>query len=165
MADRRSFDFEWKFAIGDFQSAKESDFDGVYMNSDVWLNGHHLGHRSYGYISFYYDQTPFLNYDAPNVITVRVGNETVEQIKDPKRGIELLKMLAVFVNKIEPSRKITCAMHPGSGWLKGIEPPSQKIHHTDVVSYNYRTRDFDTWHEQYADYLFIASETQAYTAQ
>lgn len=34
------------------------DFDGVYMNSDVWINGHHLGHRPYGFISFCYDLTP-----------------------------------------------------------------------------------------------------------
>jgi len=29
-------------------------FEGVYRNSDVWLNGHHLGHRAYGYIDFEY---------------------------------------------------------------------------------------------------------------
>jgi len=25
------------------------NFDGVYMNSDVWINGHHLGNQPYGY--------------------------------------------------------------------------------------------------------------------
>lgn len=49
------------------------EFDGVYMNSDVWINGHHLGKRPYGYVSFYYDLTPFLNKDE-NVIAVRVDN-------------------------------------------------------------------------------------------
>ena len=33
------------------------EFDGVYMNSDVWINGVHLGRRPYGYISFAYDVT------------------------------------------------------------------------------------------------------------
>ena len=33
------------------------EFDGVYMNSDVWINGVHLGKRPYGYISFAYDIT------------------------------------------------------------------------------------------------------------
>ena len=33
------------------------EFDGVYMNSDVWINGFHLGRRPYGYISFAYDIT------------------------------------------------------------------------------------------------------------
>lgn len=49
------------------------DFDGVFMNSDVWINGHHLGHRPYGYISFRYDITPFLK-NGNNIIAVRVDN-------------------------------------------------------------------------------------------
>ena len=35
-------------------------FDGVYMNSDVWINGVHLGRRPYGYVSFSYDVTRHL---------------------------------------------------------------------------------------------------------
>ncbi len=51
------------------------DFDGVYMNSKVWINGHLLGERPYGYISFRYELTPYLNYgDKKNVIAVRVDN-------------------------------------------------------------------------------------------
>ncbi|RQW05260.1 glycoside hydrolase family 2, partial [candidate division KSB1 bacterium] len=50
------------------------DFDGVYMNSSVWINGHLLGHRPYGYISFRYELTPYLNYGATNVLAVRVDN-------------------------------------------------------------------------------------------
>ncbi|MBN2349581.1 MAG: DUF4982 domain-containing protein [Bacteroidales bacterium] len=49
------------------------EFDGVYMNSDVWINGQHLGKRPYGYISFYYDLTPYLK-EEDNVIAVRVDN-------------------------------------------------------------------------------------------
>jgi len=49
------------------------EFDGVYMNSDVWVNGHHVGKRPYGYISFSYDITPYLN-KGDNVISVRVDN-------------------------------------------------------------------------------------------
>ena len=49
------------------------DFDGVYMNSDVWINGHHLGTRPYGYIGFSYDLTPYLR-PGENVIAVRVDN-------------------------------------------------------------------------------------------
>jgi len=101
----------------------------------------------------------------PSVILWSLGNETVEQLKDPERGVELLKMLAAYVKKIEPSRKITCAMHPGSDWLEGGKTPSPMIHHMDVVSYNYRTHDFDAWHKQNPEYLFIAAETQAYTAK
>jgi beta-galactosidase len=50
-------------------------FDGVYMNSDVWINGHHLGNHPYGYTPFYYDLTPFLKQNAENIIAVRVRNE------------------------------------------------------------------------------------------
>jgi beta-galactosidase len=51
------------------------EFDGVYRNSEVWLNGHYLGKRPYGYISFEYELTPHLNYGgAKNVIAVKVDN-------------------------------------------------------------------------------------------
>jgi beta-galactosidase len=49
------------------------EFDGVYMNSDVWINGQHLGKHPYGYTSFYYDLTPFIK-KGENVIAVRVDN-------------------------------------------------------------------------------------------
>ncbi|MEO6981326.1 MAG: sugar-binding domain-containing protein, partial [Mucilaginibacter sp.] len=51
-------------------------FDGVYMDADVWINGHHLGNHPYGYTSFYYDLTSFLNpIGKPNVIAVCAKNE------------------------------------------------------------------------------------------
>jgi beta-galactosidase len=50
------------------------EFDGVYENSDVWINGHHLGHRPYGYVPFAYDLTPHLDFAGDNVIAVRVDN-------------------------------------------------------------------------------------------
>jgi len=48
-------------------------FDGVYMNSEVWINGHHLGKRPNGYISFVYDLTPYLT-SGKNTLAVRVDN-------------------------------------------------------------------------------------------
>ncbi len=51
-------------------------FDGVYMNSDVWLNGRHLAYHPFGYTSFEVDLTPHLNpAGRDNVIAVRVRNE------------------------------------------------------------------------------------------
>lgn len=51
------------------------DFDGVYRNSEVWINGEYLGKRPYGYISFAYELTPHLIYGGgPNVIAVKVDN-------------------------------------------------------------------------------------------
>ncbi|SMP43845.1 beta-galactosidase [Neorhodopirellula lusitana] len=49
-------------------------FDGVYMNSEVWINGHRLGQRPYGFIGFHYDLTPYLVKDGENVLEVRVDN-------------------------------------------------------------------------------------------
>jgi beta-galactosidase len=51
------------------------EFDGVYRNSEVWLNGHYLGKRPYGYSTFEYELTPYLNFGAkPNVIAVKIDN-------------------------------------------------------------------------------------------
>ncbi len=53
----------------------EVRFDGVYMNSEVWINGHSLGTHPYGYTPFAYDLTPFLKPDSDNVLAVHVRNE------------------------------------------------------------------------------------------
>ena len=49
------------------------NFDGVYMNSEVWVNGNYLGKRPYGYISFRYNITPHIK-EGQNTISVRVDN-------------------------------------------------------------------------------------------
>ena len=49
-------------------------FDGVYMNSTVYINGHKLGIRPYGYSTFEYDLTPYIYKKGDNVIAVKVDN-------------------------------------------------------------------------------------------
>ena len=49
-------------------------FDGIYNNSEVWINGTLLGKRPNGYISFQYDMTPFLKPGKENLIAVRVDH-------------------------------------------------------------------------------------------
>ncbi len=49
-------------------------FDGVYNNSEVWINSTYLGKRPNGYISFQYDLSPYLNYGKENVIAVKVDH-------------------------------------------------------------------------------------------
>ncbi len=52
------------------------NFDGVYMNSEVWVNGKLVGNHPYGYTAFQYDITEYLNpAGKPNVIAVKVKNE------------------------------------------------------------------------------------------
>ena len=50
------------------------EFDGVYRNATVYLNGHKLGNQPYGYTSFSFDVTPDLDFSGPNVLAVRVDN-------------------------------------------------------------------------------------------
>ena len=51
------------------------EFDGIYNNSEVWINGHFLGKRPYGYISFQYDLTSYLKFGTEeNIIIVRVDH-------------------------------------------------------------------------------------------
>ncbi|MFH1194098.1 MAG: glycoside hydrolase family 2 TIM barrel-domain containing protein [bacterium] len=74
-------------------------FEGVYMNSEVSINGKSLGIYPYGYSSFSYDITPYLNFGKENVISVRVDN----------------------------SRQVNCRWFSGSGiyrhvWLIVTEP-------------------------------------------
>ncbi|MBN1465054.1 DUF4982 domain-containing protein [candidate division KSB1 bacterium] len=49
-------------------------FHGIYNNSQVWINGHHLGERPNGYISFQYDLTPHLQVGDTNTLAVRVDH-------------------------------------------------------------------------------------------
>ncbi len=52
------------------------EFDGVMANSDVWINGVHLGKRPFGYASFIYELTGHLRFgpDQENVLAVRADN-------------------------------------------------------------------------------------------
>lgn len=64
----------FKVSKKDTGSIIKIEFDGVYMNSSVWINGHLLGTRPYGYISFSYNLTPYINWGGDNVIAVKVDN-------------------------------------------------------------------------------------------
>ena len=64
------------------------EFDGAMSNSTVWLNGHELGGRPYGYIGFSFDLTPYLNFGgASNVIAVRLTPEDRSSRWYPGAGI------------------------------------------------------------------------------
>ncbi|WP_295673773.1 glycoside hydrolase family 2 TIM barrel-domain containing protein, partial [uncultured Mucilaginibacter sp.] len=62
-------------APGEWKCKKVSIyFEGVYMNSEVFINGKSLGTYPYGYSSFSYDLSPYLDFNSENVIAVRVDN-------------------------------------------------------------------------------------------
>ena len=50
------------------------EFDGVYRDATVYLNGRKLGTHPYGYTAFTFDLTPDLNFSGTNVLAVRVDN-------------------------------------------------------------------------------------------
>ena len=69
----------WYRKVFDLPSAYEGKivnlyFEGVYMNAEVFINGHSLGTHPYGYSPFYHNLTPYLNYNGRNVLAVRVDN-------------------------------------------------------------------------------------------
>ncbi|MBD0294563.1 MAG: beta galactosidase jelly roll domain-containing protein, partial [Flavisolibacter sp.] len=65
------------FSVPAEQKGKRTvlQFDGVYMNADVWLNGKMLGTHPYGYTSFWFDITNQLKYGENNIVAVKVRNE------------------------------------------------------------------------------------------
>ena len=63
------------------------EFDGAMSNSTVWLNGHELGGRPYGYSSFEFDLTPDLKFGADNVVAVRLMPEEASSRWYPGAGI------------------------------------------------------------------------------
>ncbi len=65
---RRTFEIP----AGDEGRRISVEFDGVFRDSIVWINGHRLGRHQSGYTSFSYDVTDLLNYGGTNVIAVRV---------------------------------------------------------------------------------------------
>jgi len=51
-------------------------FGGAYRNSEVWINGHYLGLRPFGYSSFFYDLTPYVLLNKENIIAVKLDNSS-----------------------------------------------------------------------------------------
>lgn len=92
----------------------------------------------------------------PSVVIWSAGNETVEQLENPERGLEILGMLINKFIELDPAREVTCAMHPHG------ELPSRLINLTRVVSYNYQTENFHKWRQEFPDKVFIATETKVY---
>lgn len=78
-------------------------FDGIYMNADVWINGHHLGNHPYGYTAFFYDLTPHLKpAGEENVLAIQVKNEGENSRwysgSGIYRNVKLIKTGEVFID-------------------------------------------------------------------
>lgn len=63
-----------KIVVNKADSGKriQLQFDGIFRDAEVWINGFYLGNHKSGYIGVDYDVTDFVYFDKENVITVRV---------------------------------------------------------------------------------------------
>ncbi len=62
----------FKIAKADSGDRFQIQFDGIFRDANIWVNGFYLGNNKSGYIGASYDITDFLNFDKENVIVVRV---------------------------------------------------------------------------------------------
>ncbi|HEX2394639.1 MAG TPA: glycoside hydrolase family 2 TIM barrel-domain containing protein, partial [Bacteroidales bacterium] len=62
-------------------------FDGVMSNPEIFVNGKLAGQWDYGYNSFYFDITPFLNFNGSNILAVHVDNRSHDSRWYPGAGI------------------------------------------------------------------------------
>jgi beta-galactosidase len=63
---------QFKLEKADSGRRFQLQFDGIFRDANVWINGFYLGNNKSGYVGVNYDVTDFLNFDRSNVIVVRV---------------------------------------------------------------------------------------------
>ncbi|WP_405295687.1 glycoside hydrolase family 2 TIM barrel-domain containing protein [Algibacter sp. Ld11] len=63
------------------------EFDGVMDNSTVFINGHNVGKRHYGYSGFEYDLTPHIKFGEDNLIAVQCAPQVLSERWYPGAGI------------------------------------------------------------------------------
>ncbi|MDD2635972.1 MAG: beta-galactosidase GalB, partial [Bacteroidales bacterium] len=63
------------------------DFDGAMANAKVWLNGQYVGEWPYGYTSFRFNLTPYIQFGKENVIAVRLDTDKFDSRWYPGAGI------------------------------------------------------------------------------
>jgi beta-galactosidase len=69
-----------RFAISKADSGKryQIQFDGIYRDANIWINGFYLGNNKSGYLGVSYDITDYLNFTKENVIVVRADASQYE---------------------------------------------------------------------------------------
>lgn len=77
-------------------------FEGIYNNSEVWINETYLGRRPNGYVSFYYDLTPHINFGSKNYIAVRVDHSKYADSRwytgsGIYRNVKLIKTNRIYI--------------------------------------------------------------------
>ena len=113
-------------------------FEGIYNNSEVFINGKWLGIRPNGYVSFMYEITPYVKHEEKNVIAVRVNHEedadsrwytgsgiyrdvklvTAEQTHFDLWGIHYTTSIKNDIAKVEISSQLTSTLNSGTFQVK-----------------------------------------------
>ena len=95
------------------------EFDGIYRNSLIWLNGHCLGRFTSGYTSFTCDITKYAHTGADNTLVVRVdatrGEGWFYEGGGIYRHVWLVKTPPVHVDHWGTS--VTATVHDGDAQL------------------------------------------------
>lgn len=62
------------FSVDKSKSNKrfELQFDGIYRNAEIWLNGFYVGTNFSGYVGNSYDVSDYINFEGDNVLVIRV---------------------------------------------------------------------------------------------
>ena len=105
-----------KFHVDKVMEGKELRlyFEGVYMNSEVFVNGERAGGHPYGYSSYFCDITPYLHFGQENIVAVRVDNSQQKNCRwysgsGIYRHVWLLTTEAIYIDDwsvyIRPTQK------------------------------------------------------------
>lgn len=144
-------------------SAKEKKiyihFDGVHRNSSVWLNGHFLGNRPNGYVSFRYDLTPYLQFDAKNVIVVKVDDSAQPNSRWYTGSGIYRNVYLITTNKIAIDQWGTFITTPGVTKNQATVSVQTNITHPAKTSGKYRLQTIIVDNKGNA----VANKTQAIT--
>ncbi|MEA5259680.1 beta-galactosidase GalA [Arcicella aquatica] len=68
----------FKVAPSDSGSRFQIQFDGIFRDANIWINGFYLGNNKSGYLGVAYDITDFINFKRENVIVVRADASQYE---------------------------------------------------------------------------------------
>jgi beta-galactosidase len=120
-------------------------FDGVYMNSEVWVNGEYLGKRPYGYISFQYELSKYLK-QGDNVISLRVDNELQPSTRWYHPGGIFAPVKLAILNPIHIKHNSLFIHTPKVGQKTRVEVSfklNSSAKNTDGLSLRYTVYDHD----------------------
>jgi beta-galactosidase len=134
------------------------EFDGVYMDSEVYFNGRKIGSHAYGYTGFRVDLTSRAHFNSPNVLAVKVRNQVPSSRWYSGSGIYRNVHLVVddpvhvarhgvFVTTPSPSRVHVQTDVVGNGHVRSavVDPRGRVVGRASGSSADIRVRRPQLW--------------------